>query len=47
MNPFVSHPNEKTQLEAYRNIINSAGYAVVSYHKTKTTRLEDATLLVH
>ena len=34
-NPFVSFSNEKTQLEAYRNIINSAGYAVVSYNKTK------------
>ena len=46
-NPFVSFPNEKVMLEKYRDNINSAGYAVVSYNKTKIIHSEDAILLVH
>lgn len=34
-NPFVSYQNEKKQLEAYRELINPAGYAVVSYNKSQ------------
>ena len=34
-NPFVSFPSEKVMLEKYRNIINPAGYAVVTYNKSQ------------
>ena len=33
-NPFVYYQNEKKHLEAYRDIINPAGYAVVTYNKS-------------